>query len=72
MMRLEPNRVRNDKYIKTDYERVENVSKKILNFISIKEREEMTVLMQKFNNHDAIFQQLLEQRFVLKKPFKAI
>lgn len=71
-MRKEVNRSRHGKYIRADYDRVDFVSKKILDFMSVKEREEMVALINKFNNHEMIVQQLLEQRFVLKKSYKQI
>lgn len=71
-MRKEANRSRHGKYIKADYDRVDYLAKKTLEFISFKEREEMAALVAKFNNHEMIVQQLIEQRFVLKKSYKQI
>jgi hypothetical protein len=71
-MRKEPNRSRHNKYIKADYDRVDYLAKKTLEFISFKEREEMASLVTKFNNHEMIVQQLIEQRFVLKRSYKQI
>ena len=72
IMQKELNRARHGKYIKADYDRVDFLSKKIIDFIRVKEREEMVALMSKFSDHEMIFQQLIDQRFILKKPFKQI
>ena len=65
-------RSRNSKYINVNYERVDLLSKKVVDFISIKDREELESLVAKFSDQERVIESFLESRFVLKKPYKQI
>jgi hypothetical protein len=72
ILKRQIDRFRNSKYIVVDYDKVDHLSKKIIDFISVKEREELIDLIAKFSDQERVIECFLESRFVLKKPYKQI
>lgn len=72
IMKKEINRIRNSKYIDVDYDRVDFIVKKLFDFISNKETDEMKTLIKKFTNHERVVESFIESRYVLKKQFRQV
>ena len=65
-------RSKNVKYLNVDYEKVDFLSHKILDFLSKKEKLELTCLSDKFEGQSKIVESLMDQRLTMRKNFHEI
>ena len=71
-MQIQADRSRNEKYLSVDYEKVDSIVRKIRDYISNTDRPELVVLLRKFKNKERVLEDILKNRFILKKHYKLI
>ena len=71
-MQIQADRSRNEKYLSVDYEKVDSIVRKIREYISNTDRPELVVLLRKFKNKERVLEDILKNRFILKKHYKLI